>query len=225
MSATLGDTVEAIREMVDEVNPGFYTDKSLRRWVNAGVREIARRSEWKRGTTTEQTTASVRYVTVPDDVVRVSRVEIENSDGRIWRLKYRDTNAMDSIWGAGQGTWEGTPTYYTLQGANPLTIVLFPVPNEVLDVHMHYYGMPVDLALDGSDDGEVLDVPTGWEDLVVDWGTVEAFRKLRDVAQYQLALSQFQSKLGALVEMAVRYTDEPTEVFNVTPMDEFYGEW
>lgn len=214
MAITQAKAIEDVRARLDEENAsvGFLVDSQIRTWLNEGVKEVARRSLWKRSSSNVPVSAGTQYYTAPAAAIQIYRVEyLPNGTSNSYALEYRDINAMDVVWGAGQNTGRGIVEIYTLVSANPLSIELHPTPSQSGNIKVYYYAMPTDLATSSTADASTsLDVPTGWEDLPVEWATALAFRKARDINSYQLAIGSFGSTIARLTEIATRYTDEPT---------------
>lgn len=232
MTITQSAAIEQVRMRLDEPYPGQWSDPNLRSWLNEGVREIARRSEWKRGSTDIAATAGTQFYVLPSDVIRVYRAEwVPTGTTLTYRLEYRDINQMDIMWGPNQRITQGIPMFYTMVSANPLSVELAPIPAQNSTLRIFYYKMPTDLAtMSTSGASSTLDVPVGWEDLPVEYATAMAFRKARDVQNYQLTMQVFEQKLGEFTDMATRFTDEPTMVVPDTGgwggysyLDPFYG--
>lgn len=223
MSITLAAATTQVRDLVDEPSAAFWTDAQIKTWLNAGVREVARRSEWKRTSTSVSVTAGTQIYTGPTDMIRIYRIEWQPSGSSTkYRLEYRDINAMDAIWGVNQSIGQGIPEFYTLVAASPVSIELSPTPSSNGALKVYYYQMPADLATDGTADSSTLSVPNGWEDLPVEWAVALAYRKSHNAEQYQLAMTHFNSTLSELMEMATRFTDEPTAmVQDVGPWGSF----
>lgn len=229
MSITQSAAVEAVRERLDEPIPSFYTDTQIRRWLNDAVREIARRAEWKRAYKDYAVDVSSedQVVALDTNVLRVYRVEWRpTAQSAVYRLEYRDINAMDVIWGVYQ-EWSGQPGWYTMINANPLSILISPAATQDGHLRVFYYDMPTDLTTNAvTSASTALTVPTGWEDLAVEFATAMGHRKARDVQSYQMAMEAFTSRLQALIECSVRYSDEAA---SITPdwnaWGDVYGEW
>jgi hypothetical protein len=206
--------IEQVRARLAEETPGFYADSQIRTWLNDGVREVARRALWKRMDQQVIVTSGTQFYTAPATAIQIYRVEYApTGTSMIYPLEYRDINAMDIVWGLNQSTGQGTPSYYTLVSANPVSIELCPTPSRAGNLKVYYYAMTTDLATTNSSDANTpLDVPIGWEDLPVSWATGMGFRKSRDVQAYQLEVGAFSEQLNRLTEMATRYTDEPTHI-------------
>jgi hypothetical protein len=222
MTITQSAAIEQVRARLAEETPGFFTDSQIRAWLNDGVREVARRSLWKRTSSSVSVVAGTQFYTAPSTAIQISRVEYKASTSNaIYPLEYRDINAMDVVWGINQSIGRGTPEYYTLVSANPLSIELCPTPGVGGTLKVYYYAMPTDLTVNANTDAATnLDVPVGWEDLPVEWATGMGFRKSRDVNAYQLAVAVFAQQLDRLTEMATRYTDSPT---GIVPDYGWYG--
>lgn len=212
MAVTQAAAIENVRARIDEEVASFYTDSQIRVWINDGVKEVARRSLWKRTSASVSVTAGTQFYAASTAAIEIYRVEFSPTGSSLkYRLEYRDLNAMDVVWGTNQSIGTGIPELYTLASANPLSIELSPPPSQSGALKVYYYAMPTDLVTSTTTDAATsLDVPVGWEDLPVEWATALAFRKARDVTSYQLALNHFQATLDRLSGLAVRYTDEPT---------------
>lgn len=216
MPLTQAQAIIETRARIDEEDNtvGFVTDAQIRGWLNEGVREVARRALWKRTSSNVSVTAGTQYYTAPATAIQIYRVEYSaTGSSQKYTLEYGDISAMDAVWGDSQAVGRGIPDSYTLVSANPLSIQLYPTPAQNGTIKVYYYSMPADLATSSTADAATnLDTPIGWEDLVVEWATALAHRKGRDLQAYQVSLAQFQSSMQRLIEMAVRYTDEPTHI-------------
>lgn len=231
MTVTQSAAIEQVRDRLDEPYEGFWSDANIRRWLNEGVREIARRSEWKRTSSDIACVAGTQFYTLPLATIRVYRAEwVPSGTSLTYRLEYRDINQMDVMWGPNQRITQGIPQFYTMVSANPLSVELAPIPTQTSTLRIFYYIMPTDLATNTTAaEATALDVPMGWEDLPVEYATAMAFRKSRDPQQYAQTMQVFESKLTEFTDMATRFTDEPTMITPDTGgwggdyMDSFYG--
>lgn len=218
MAMTQAQAITEVRSRIDEEDSttGFVLDSQIRAWINEGVREVARRSLWKRTSGSVSVTAGTQYYTAASAAIQIYRLEFTPTGQTLkYRLEYADINAMDVVWGASQSQGRGIPDAYTLVSANPLSIQLHPIPNTNGALKVYYYAMPTDLVTSTTTDAATaLDTPIGWEDLVVEYATGLAQRKARDIQAYQLTMTSFASSLSRLVEMATRYTDEATYIVN-----------
>ena len=210
MPTTLTQLIANLREnRLDEREAHQWQDDELRRWINEGTRDVARRAEILFTTSDVAFGAGVQEVTAPTDVLRIHRAEWRpTSQDQIWPLEYRDFHGMDSLWWTQQTVTQNTPMYFTLWGYTPnLKIVLYPTPYEVGVVKIHYYKTPTEFALDGTEDGDSVDLPEGWADLVLDYAEYKALRKDRSPA-WQEAKGEYEQHLEQLIEHSRRLTDQ-----------------
>jgi hypothetical protein len=228
MSKTQGTLVKELRSRVNEPSPnGFLSDEEIRAWVNEGAREVARRTEALRTSTTIAVTAGTQDYTAPVDSVRVHRLEWKptGSSQRV-PLVYRDRQAMDVVWGTHQAITESWwPEWYSMWGVPPtMTITLYPTPTSAGSLYCYYYKLPAALSVTGTAATTTLDIPEGWEDLILSYAEARARLKQQRADLYQIAQGQFRDLLSALQETSTRYTDAPGQV---TPdfgwMSEDYG--
>lgn len=201
-----------VRQRLDEPTALRYPDASLRAWINDAVRDIARRTESLRATTTTAIAANVGALTPTFSAgqpIRIHLVEFQaTGDNNKYTLEYRDKNSMSSVWGSWQNISTGYPVYYTSWLAPPaLAIQLYPIPGVDGTVTTHYYRMPVDLATDGTAAATSLDIVAGWEDLAVDAVEYRALRFDRD-PRWQEAKAEYEERVFQLGEAAIRFTDQ-----------------
>jgi len=219
MTMTLGTALTNLRDRLNEPTEGTWSNASLRRYINEGLRECSRRSEGWRASTTEAVSANTATYTLTGiDVVRLSTQVYFQPTGETSRIpiEYQDQAALDRIWGSDMVRQTGYPSYWTTEGFDApgggLDIRLFPVPSVDGTLHIYYYRFATELATDSSDDGVNLDCPSGWEDTVIDWAAYRAYlaKHMTDLAQ--IALTEFSVHLSGLTEATIRYTDSPTQM-------------
>jgi hypothetical protein len=217
MAAKTLTQAEAITEVstyrLDDSANARFTAAMVRTWINDGMVDIARRTECLRASSTISVTADVATVTGPVDCIRIHRAEYypTGSDLR-YPLEYRDFNQMDVLWGVNQNISTAIPAYYTTWGFPPtLTIRLAPVPAVAGSLLVYYYRLPAELATANTNDAStVLDLPTGWHDLVLDYVEAMAYRADRRPDRYQEAWARYLENLQAMVAATERFTDAPT---------------
>jgi hypothetical protein len=229
MPISQSQAIEAVRFRLDEEAPGLFRDDQIRAWLNEGVREVARRSEWFRATQNASVSVGTQTYVLAGDTIRVYRVEYQPSGTNLkYPLEYRDLNQMDVVWGIMQSVSQGVPMFWSMWAANPPTVYLSPIPSQAGQINVFYYRMPADLATTNTDDSRTsLEIPMGWEDLPVEYATALGFRKSRNPQMYALTMQEFQSKLGEFVEMSTRYTDAPTMIVPDSGGWQFgtWGQW
>lgn len=202
----LSEILTNVRSNLDESLPRFYTDAELTVWVNAAIKDIARRTELYGATATVSLVNGTQSYVCPTDMIRINRVEVEVAgDSRTYPLEFRDNNAMDEVWATNQKTRNGTPCYFTLWGSPPsLGIKLWPVPQSAGTMTIYYYKQPAETTSPSA----TIPLPMGWDDAVVDFCEYKALRKARD-ARWQEAKTLYEEKVGELHDKTVGYTDQP----------------
>lgn len=206
MSDTLVNMRTAVRARLDEATAKFWTDADLTRWINEAAREIARRTENLQTTANISSVAGQQQYTMPVDVYRVHRVEYARTTSIVTPLEYRDFNNMDSIWWSSQRITPGDPYWYTMWGFPPtLTMVVYPIPSDSISnaFKVFYYRLPATV----SGDSDSVEIPAGWDDIVVDYCEYSALRKDGD-QRWQEAKGIFEDKMNHFVDMTRRWTDE-----------------
>jgi len=206
---TQSQLLSDVRSRLDEPSPQFYPDPELRRWINQGARDVARRTE------TLQTTADItlspgqqQYV-APIDTLRIYRIEYRDAGSRVTPLEYRDYANADSVWWTTQLTTQSTPQMWTAWGFPPtLKLVLYPIPaNPGTSIRVFYYQAPTDLATDGTAANTTVPIPSGREELIVDFTEYMALRKARD-PRWQEAKGIYDEKVQAMIDQTRRWSDQ-----------------
>lgn len=201
---TLATIVTMARERLDEATATFWTTTELERWANDGLRDIARRCELLQDRDDITVVAGTREYTAPSDVIRIHRVELRiTGDSSVYPLEYADFNNMDAVWWNQQAITQGTPIYYTTWGFPPtLKIVLYPTPSAGGTLKVFNYRMPA-TATSASE----IELPTGWDDVLVDYIEYCALRKDRD-PRWQEAKQLYEQRLSDLYDLTRRWTDQ-----------------
>lgn len=206
---TQGEVVENVRSMLDEYSEANILESDIYRWINEACKDIARQTETLQSFTDTALVSGTQQYTAPTDTVRIHRVEVIDADDKSWNLEYRDFNNMDSVWWSTQLTVQGRPLIFTTWGFPPsLKIILYPTPDLTgATLRVYYYRLPASLALDGSDINDTLEVPSGWEELVVDFVEYRALRKNRD-PRWQEAKALYDEKLNSMYNTTRRWSDQ-----------------
>lgn len=200
-SASLTDT----RNQLDESNADsrYWGDPELLQYINDGVRDIARRTE---GILTFNATLNAipgqaKY-NLPPDVIRVHRCEYVPTNSTLtYPINASTYDELDQIWGINQLVQNSFPSNYCCWGTpGNMTIQFYPVPAATGTINLFYYAMPVDLKTDGTDANTFLNVPTGWEDLLVKYACARALLKMRD-QNWQVFQQLYESDLQYMLDV------------------------
>lgn len=208
--ATLSDLIDQVRDHLDEPDEEQWTNVQIRKWINEGVRDVARRGEVVQARATIATVSGTQEYSLPTDIVRIHRVEYQDASNQTTALEYRAFNNMDEVWGTQQRIVSSSrPYWFTLWGTPPtLKIVVYPIPSTTSDtIRVFYYSTPADLATDGSDDADTVTVPQGWEDMVVLYAEYVALRKDRD-PRWQEAKQIYEEKISQMIELTRQWSDQ-----------------
>lgn len=207
---TQAQLLSAIRENLDEASARMWPDANIRRWINEGAADIARKAECLRSTTNITITAGTQTYSVTTRLVRTHRCEFRpTGDSAVYPLEYRDWMNMDDVWWTGQEQSEShTPSFYTTWGQPPLlSLVLYPTPSVGGVAKLFYYALPTELATDGTAAASNVEVPEGWHDLVEEYAMIQAYRKDAD-PRWENAKAIYDDHLKELVELSIRYSDQ-----------------
>lgn len=208
--ATQGQILATVRTRLDEPVPTRWTDAELRTYINEGVKDVARRSETIQKQVTLPADQGERKYRLPDDVLRVHKLEFQrDGDTRIHPIEYADLHNMDAMWYTQQAVTTRTPTHFTMWGYPPvLDLVCYPTPDTDGTWIIHYYALPADLSTaNGLDSGTQLQVPGGWEDLVIEYAIYMALRKDAN-PRWQEAKSAYEEHMDDMVTRTQRWTDQ-----------------
>lgn len=208
--ATLAELRVQVRDRLDEPSSAFWTDVQINRWINEGVRDVARRGEVIQTKVEIDSVSGAYEYDLPADVVRVYRVEYQDASDQVQSLEYRDFNSMDSVWWTRQKTTESSrPYWYTMWGYPPnLKLTVFPTPSQTDEtIRVFYYSVPS--AITGDNDTVV--IPTGWEDMVILYAEYVALRKDGD-QRWSEAKALYEERMGQMNDLTRRWTDQSDSI-------------
>jgi hypothetical protein len=207
--------------------PRFYSDTELTEWINDGLRDVSRRAEELITYDTsiaipaygENPIQPVPTYSLPDDVVRINRVEFQvaNDSSQIYSMEASTQNQMDNMWAQDQLStatypgWWVTRGYPGGSGRNNFVIQLYPNPGQAGQLNLFYYRMPTrinDPVADPSQYLVTLDILEGWEDMVIDYAHMRALLKARD-SRYSDIQAMYETKITAIIDQSRRFNDQP----------------
>lgn len=210
---TFTTTLARVRVRIDEPTSRFWADTDIMQWVNEATRDIARRTESLQASTTITAVAGTQQYTLPNDTLRVYRVEWSRDGATgttVIPLEYRDFASMDSVWWTSQKSSQGDPYWFTMWGFPPnLKLVLYPIPSTSIaaGITVYYYR----LALQVTTGSDLVEVPDGYKDLVDDYCEFSALRKDSD-PRWQEAKGLYEQKLQDMLDLTRRWTDQADSV-------------
>lgn len=215
---TLAQAKTALRARLDEASASgsMWSNANLVEWINEGVRDLARRTETLHTKGTIAVSANVADVSTSTltGLTKIERVEwAPTSSSNIYPVEYRDMPNMDEVWLASQGITQARPQYYCTKGYPPsLTIILYPKTNEAGTLNVYYDMIPTRL-VDTTHDATNLSVPEGWDDLVLDYAEMRAFRTDGD-PRWESAFRIYEANVERMIERTRRWTQSTGMIIN-----------
>jgi hypothetical protein len=196
------------RDRLDEATARKWSDDQLTRFINEGARDIARKTECLFDTEDVVITAGTAEVVGPTDCVRVYRIQYtRDGESMVYPLEFRDLNAMDGVWWTQQDiSQSSSPAYFTLWGYPPtLSIRVYPIPATAGSLKVFYYALPNVLTTDNP--SIPLNLPEGWENLVVSFAEYTAMRNDAD-PRWQEAKGLYEADLTSMLATVTRFSDQ-----------------
>lgn len=209
--ATVATAITALRERLDEAVASQWDDVQLRRWLNEGIKDIARRSFHYQDVDTISVTANVGTYTAQSDVLRINQIYYTPTGDatQLIPLAPRVWDAMDQVWGNRQNIVSGYPSMFASRGYSPtVSIKLYPVPSVAGTLTLNVVRMPADLDIAGGS-GNV-DCPDGWVEIAYFYCEYMARRKDRDYEAAQEAFNQYGSMIDNMIQNG-DYVNAPGE--------------
>ncbi len=205
MSRTLGDLRGDLRDRLDETQARFWDDKQLNRWINEGATDIARRAEVLATSSSIAVTAGTQTYSLPTSMYRLHRATFSADSGvTVYPLEFRDRNEMDEIWSTRPTTQQYAPAFLVIDGRPPTaTATLFPVPSANGSLIVYYYAPPVT----ANSDTDLIDTPSGWEDLVIQYAEYVALRKDSN-PDWKESKAMYEEQLGTMIDNTRRFHDQ-----------------
>lgn len=228
MSQTMAQLLISAGDRLNDANHARYSEPIIRRWINEGTRELARKAECLYGTTTIPVVASTQSYALPTDMIRVNSIQYELNT-QVFALEFIERGAAQYMWGTNQVTQSAYPQQYSTwgqPGATTMNVYLFPVPSQAGLLRVWYSRLPVEIATDGSADTSSVDVPNGWEDALLDYTQAQCYLRDRRPDDYQMMTQRFNDRLLALAQTADRnFNVNPGMVVPLNTMQESYDWW
>lgn len=211
MTWTQAETILRVRDRLNEASARQWDDDMIRRWINDGTRDVARRGECLEATTTVAGVANTQQYSLSAKLIaRIHHVEWVDTGGtQTYPLDYEDYSNMPSVWGTSKTVTRARPEIWTAWGATPaMNLILYPTPSLAGTVTLFYFAIPARLAEATTADAAVaLSIPEGWEDLIASYVEYNALRRDRD-QRWQEAKSIYDEDFQALLSMTSRHSDQ-----------------
>lgn len=202
---TLAQMREDLRVHLDEITARYWQNDELDRAIYDAAKDIARRGEVLLDTHTIRTKAGQHVYDFPPDLLRIHRVEYQQSDTNSFVLEFLPPLQMDDYWVAGRTATQGTPSHFTVWGfsGDSQQLRIYPAPSDQANIVLWYYRLP----RKPVNDGDPVEVPSGWEDLIPLYAEYVALRKDRD-GRWREAFELYMERLDSLIKMTRHLTDQ-----------------
>lgn len=197
----VSEFLNQVRDVLDDQFGSQWSAGQLRRWVNAGLDDVSRSTHWKELSTDVAVSAGDQTKAIPADVVEIQHAYFlpTGSDEVIPLVAYH-YERMDQIWGSWQNSINGDPQAFAPRGVSPnITVWMYPVPDRAGTLRVFYAGQATNIDVNGADDGNQLDMPQAWVDVLVHYVEYRALRKDRD-PRWQEAFGLYQQARDELAQ-------------------------
>lgn len=184
----------------------FWTNDELLQWANDGLKDIAQRLLVFRDVKTYDAIAEQAEYELPEDMIKVYRIEYHQSSTYIVALEHYPFNEFDGVRGVLRSS--GFPSSFTTWGIPGAggTFVLDRSPSEDIasGLRVYYYRLPRPIV----EDSDPVEIPAGWERLVryyVEW---HARRKEATDNRWRDANGLYEAGLEQMQRAASQHSDQ-----------------
>lgn len=222
MPTTLADVIRRSRSIIDESLAIFWTDTELTDWINDGLRDMARRAEdlLDYNTSIAAVAGSATYP-LPADVIRVHRIEfVPINSTQTYPIQASSYQEMDQVWGIYQLQQSSYPSFFVIRGFpgggqsgsndSRLMAQFYPVPAQSGTFNIFYYRLPyrfLDPITHPEELAKTVELPEGWDDLLVMYAEYNALRKSRE-ERWKDAKAMYEEKIEFLINVTRDYHDQ-----------------
>lgn len=216
MPVILSDVIRRVRADLDEPTAVMWTDLNIVDWVNDGCRDMARKAEdlMVFDATIVVVAGTAKYA-LQSDLIRIHRVEfVPTGTSLVYPVAPSSQGEMDNIWGINQAVQQSYPAFFVTigypggTGTAAMKIQLFPVPATGGVLNVFYYKLPYRFADASAPElAKNVEVPEGWDDVVVLYAQYRALRKDRD-PRWQEAKVLYDEQLDYIINVTRFYHDQ-----------------
>lgn len=216
-----------LRIRLNEFTPAAWSDDTLNDFLDEAVREVARATMHLEDTVEFPAVANTQSY-IPAELsgaFHVDRVEyIPDGQPLKYPLEYRDFRSLEGVWWTAQSQTIAIPEFFTLWGAPPsMKLVVYPTPAIDGKFRVFFWRVPHTM----TTDNDLLEVPAGWEDLVIDYGEYLGLRRDRD-PRWQEVKAKFDERIQYMIRYTSRHTPHAGYVDDIGgygQLDWLYGGW
>lgn len=215
--------------------PKFYTDTEITNWVNDAMNDVARRAEelitfdqsidipaYNPALPINNDVGAIPYYPLLDDVVRIQRIEFVpiNQTNQIYKLEPSMPNEMDQVWGTYQQSQSSYPRFWVTHGypggvgRNLFTLQIYPNPSQAGMLNIFYYRLPGtigDPVADPTQYDVTIDMPNGWDEMIVIFATYRAMQKQR-TPEWNSRKAEYEERVAQIIDVTRKYHDQQSYV-------------
>lgn len=206
MTVTVATALKQLRERLDEPSAAQWSDVELRRWLNEGIRDIARRTRLYQDQNTLDVIANIAEYTLDADILAIEHIlwkpDAETRKVPLQPRAFEGVQRYINETGA-------DPVYYSTYGHPPvLKVQLWPSPTR--DGILYIYGptLPAPIDVDaGTGDIHVIE---GWLEPAIDYAEYMALRRDRQET-WKDVFTMYEARVQQMIELTA-YDDAMGEI-------------
>lgn len=205
---TLLECLTDVKARIADTTGKFWSDTNLKRWINQGLKDVARKSETLEhiddiSVTGGDGTTSYSLAT---DLFRVHRVTyVITAGSNEWPLEAREMRELDTIWGRNHSYQGYAPSFYAIWGIMGIDAKIYPFPLASQSGTLKIWGYRLPATV--SDDAHVLEIPAGWDNLISLYAEYCALRMDSD-PRWQDAKAMYVDELNDLIGLSRSHHDQ-----------------
>lgn len=186
----------------------LWSDDELLFWANDGLKEIGQRLMLHRDEKSYTTVVDQAEYEMPEDMVKLYRLEYRQSSTYIVALEYSPLEQFEGVRGVLRS--QGWPSAYSTWGypGGGGKIILDRAPSEsVADgLHLYYYRLPRPLVADS----DPVDLPSGWERVLAHYVEMHARRKESKDQRWREAQAFYEQGVEEMRRVMTLPSDQPS---------------
>lgn len=201
---TLADLIADTKDRIAEGSSTFFTDATIKRWLNEAQRYVVRRTKIIERTGQADTVPGVSLYALEKDFWTLHFVKF--NDDTLRPITINELEKRTSV--------KGTPSHYAVWGDG---LHLYPAPSYVGTLTILYYAWPVEME-NGTDEPEI---PEAFHGLLPTFAAYRAKIADQQPAEANAFFVEFQQGLEELIAAYTDRQDQVSRVRDVSDLGEF----
>lgn len=174
------EIITAVRDVAGDTNVLQFTDSTLKRWIEQGMREACIQNNLLQISANTPTVAGTYQYVLPADILKLHSVKYNNSKVRILTLEEFDEQFPEV-----DLTTKGSPhVAYIWSGQ----INLHPAPDAAKTLRIEYLKDPGEVPADLNTE---CPLPVGYHTRVIDYCLAQVAQQDDDMNRYQIKMQEF----------------------------------